>query len=124
MDDLQRRHVLALGDEARRILFPGRPSVGSIVLLNGVRFQVIGTLKKVGHGNNNDLNLRIFIPFNTMRMYFPPLNVGEIDDAVSFIVYQPKTRPMHETAKLEVHKVIASNHGFLYDTPDAPVYGL
>jgi putative ABC transport system permease protein len=119
LDDQQKRHVLVLGDEARRILFPGRPSVGSIVLLNGVRFQVIGTLKKVGHGNNNDLNLRIFIPFNTMRMYFPPLNVGEIDDAVSFIVYQPKTRAIHETSKLEVHKVIARNHGFPYDTPDA-----
>jgi putative ABC transport system permease protein len=119
LDDQQKRHVLVLGDEARRILFPGRPSIGSIVLLNGVRFQVIGTLKKVGHGNNNDLNLRIFIPFSTMRMYFPPLNVGEIDDAVSFIVYQPRTRPIHETAKLEVHKVIGKNHGFPYDTPDA-----
>jgi putative ABC transport system permease protein len=119
MDDQQKRHVLVLGEEARRILFPGRPSIGSMVLLNGVRFQVIGTLKKVGHGNNNDLNLRIFIPFNTMRMYFPPLNVGEIDDAVSFIVYQPRTRPFHDTAKLEVHKVIAGNHGFPYDTPDA-----
>src|SRR5579864_3433073 len=119
MDDQQKRHVVVLGDEARRILFPGRPSINSIVLLNGVRFQVIGTLKKIGHGNNNDLNLRIFIPFNTMRMYFPPLNVGEIDDAVSFIVYQPRTRPIHETAKLEVHRVIARNHGFPHDTPDA-----
>jgi putative ABC transport system permease protein len=119
LDNQQKRQVLVLGDEVRRILFPGRPSIGSIVLLNGVRFQVIGTLKKVGHGNNNDLNLRIFIPFNTMRMYFPPLNVGEIDDAVSFIVYQPKTRPIHETAKVEVHKVISRNHGFPYDTPDA-----
>jgi putative ABC transport system permease protein len=119
LDNQQKRQVLVLGDEARRILFPGRPSIGSIVLLNGVRFQVVGTLKKVGHGNNNDLNLRIFIPFNTMRMYFPPLNVGEIDDAVSFMVYQPKTRPIHETAKLEVHKAIARNHGFPYDTPDA-----
>jgi putative ABC transport system permease protein len=119
LDDQQKRHVVVLGDEARRILFPGRPSIGSIVLLNGVRFQVIGTIKKLGHGNNNDLNLRIFIPFNTMRMYFPPLNVGEVDDAVSYIVYQPKTRPIHETAKLEVHKLVAKNHGFPYDTPDA-----
>jgi putative ABC transport system permease protein len=87
--------------------------------LNGVRFQVVGTIKRVGKGNDNDLNLRIFIPFNTMRQYFPPLNVGEIDDAVSFIVYQPKTRPIHETAKLEIHKVIAANHGFPYDAPDA-----
>src|SRR6266849_9028188 len=119
LDNDQKRPVMVLGDEVRKLLFPGRPSIGSIVLLNGIRFQVIGTLKRVGHGNNNDVNLRIFIPFNTMQEDFPPLNVGEINDAVSFIVYQPRTRPIHETAKLEVHKVVASNHGFPYDTPDA-----
>jgi putative ABC transport system permease protein len=119
MDDEQKRSVLVLGDEARRLLFPGRPSIGAIVLMNGVRFQVIGTLKRLGHGNNNEINLRIFAPFNTMRQYFPPLNVGEVDNAVSFIVYQPKVREFHETSKLEVHKVIARNHGFPYDTPDA-----
>ena len=115
----QKRAVMVLGDEVRKLLFPGRPSIGSVVLLNGVRFQVIGALKRVGHGNNNDVNLRIFIPFTTMQQNFPPLNTGEIDNAVSFIVYQPKTRPIHETTKLEVHKVVAANHGFPYDTPDA-----
>ncbi|HEU5401661.1 MAG TPA: ABC transporter permease [Terriglobales bacterium] len=119
LDDQQKRRVLVLGDEARKLLFPGRPSIGSVVLLNGVRFQVVGTLKRVGHGNNNDLNLRIFIPFHTMREFFPPLNVGEVDDAISFVVYQPRLREIHETSKLEVHKVIAKNHGFPYDTPDA-----
>ena len=119
MDVAQKRAVLVLGDEARRLLFPGRPAIGSIVLLNGVRFEVVGTLKRVGHGNNNDLNLRILIPFTTMRQHFPPLNVGEIDDAISFLVYQPKVRAIHESAQLEMHKVVARNHGFPYDTPDA-----
>jgi putative ABC transport system permease protein len=119
MDVAQKRPVLVLGDEAKRLLFPGRPAIGSTVLLNGVRFEVIGTLKRVGHGNNNDLNLRILIPFTTMRQYFPPLNVGEIDDAISFLVYQPKVRAIHETARLEMNKVVARNHGFPYDTPDA-----
>jgi len=119
MDIAQKRAVVVLGDEAKRLLFPGRPALGSVILLNGVRFEVVGTLKRVGHGNNNDLNLRILIPFTTMRQYFPPLNVGEIDDAISFLVYQPKVREIHETSKLEVHKVVARNHGFPYDTPDA-----
>jgi len=119
MDIAQKRAVLVLGDEARRLLFPGRPAIGSIVLLNGIRFEVIGTLKRVGHGNNNDINLRILIPFTTMRQYFPPLNVGEIDDAISFLVYQPRVRALHETARLEMNKVVARNHGFPYDTPDA-----
>ncbi len=119
MDVAQKRQVLILGDEAKRLLFPGRPAIDSIVLLNGVRFQVIGVLKRVGHGDNNDINLRILIPFTTMRQYFPPLNVGENDDAISFLVYQPKVRAIHETSRLEAHKVVARNHGFPYDTPDA-----
>jgi putative ABC transport system permease protein len=119
LDDDQRRPVMVVGDEVRKILFPGWPAIGSVVLLNGIRFQVIGTLKRVGHGNNNDINLRIFVPFNTMQQDFPPRNVGEINDAISFLVYQPRMRPIHETSKLEVHKVIAANHGFPYDTPDA-----
>jgi len=112
LDDAQKRTVVVLGDEARRLLFAGRPSVGSTILVGGVRFEVIGTLKRVGHGDDNFLNMRIFVPFQTMREYFP-LTV-DVQDAISFINYQPKSRAQHEAAKLEVHKVIAHNHGFDY----------
>jgi putative ABC transport system permease protein len=119
LDIAQKRPVVVIGDETRRVLFPGWPSVGSTILLNGIRFQVIGTLKRIGHGDNNTRNLQIFIPFSVMRENFPPLNVGEVDDAVSFFNYQPKTRDLHEVAKEEVHKVIARNHGFDYKNLDA-----
>jgi putative ABC transport system permease protein len=118
-DDNQKRAVIVLGDEARRLLFPGHPSVGSTILLNGIRFEVIGTLKRIGHGDNNTVNLRIFIPFNTMRQYFPPQNVGSVQDAISFMNYQPRTRDVHEAAKTEVHKIVARNHGFDYTIPEA-----
>jgi putative ABC transport system permease protein len=119
LDVSEKRPVVVIGDEARRVLFPGWPSVGATILLNGVRFQVIGTLKRIGHGENNTRNLQIFIPFSQMRDNFPPKNVGEVDDAISFLNYQPKSRDLHETAKLEVHKVIARNHGFDYTNSDA-----
>lgn len=119
LDIAQKRPVVVIGDEARRTLFPGWPAVGSTILLNGFRFQVIGVIKRIGHGDNNTRNLQMFIPFSVMRTNFPPLNVGEVDDAISFMNYQPKTRALHETAKEEVHKVIARNHGFDYTNPDA-----
>ncbi len=117
LDNAQRRHVIVLGDEARRILFPGRPSVGSTILLNGIRFQVIGTLDAIGHGDNNTLNLRMFMPFSTMEQDFPP--TVDVKDSISFINYQPQARNLHDTAKEEVHKIIARNHGFDYRSPDA-----
>jgi putative ABC transport system permease protein len=119
MDDAQKRAVIVLGDEARRTLFPGRPSVGSTILLNGVQFEVIGTLARIGHGDNNTQNLQCFMPFSTMREYFRPMNVGEATDVISFINYQPKTRAQHEAAQQEVHKVIARNHGFDANNPDS-----
>ncbi len=119
LDDVQKRAVIVLGDEARRLLFPGRPSVGSTLLLNGIRFEVVGTLQRIGHGDNNTMNLRIFIPFATMRQYFPPKDVGETVDAISFINYQPQTRALHEAAQNEVHKIIGRNHGFDYSNRDA-----
>ncbi len=112
MDVAQKRAVIVLGDEVQKTLFPGRPAVGSTILLNGVQFEVVGTLQRIGHGDNNNFNLRSFTPFTTMREYFRPINVGEAPDVISFINYQPRTRALHETAKLEVHKVIARNHGF------------
>ena len=119
LDISQKRPVVVIGDETRRVLFPGWPSVGSTILLNGIRFQVIGTLKRVGHGDNNTRNLQMFIPFSVMRENFPPLNVGEVNDAISFFNYQPISRDRHEIAREEVHKVIARNHGFDYTNLDA-----
>jgi putative ABC transport system permease protein len=119
MDVAQKRAVIVLGDEVRRTLFPGRPSVGSTILLNGVQFEVIGTLKRIGHGDDNNFNLRSFVPFSTMREYFRPLNVGEAPDVISFMNYQPKTRAVHELARQEVHQVIARNHGFDPRNPDS-----
>ena len=54
-----------------------------------------------------------------MRQYFPPKDVGETVDAISFINYQPQTRDMHQAAQIEVHKIIGRNHGFDYSNPDA-----
>ena len=119
LDEAQKRRVVVIGDEARRVLFPGWPAVGATILLNGVRFQVIGTLKRIGHGENNTRNLEMYMPFTVMRENFPPLNVGEVDDAISYMNYQPKSRELHETAKQEVHAVLGRNHGFDASNPDA-----
>ena len=119
LDDAQRRRVIVLGNETSRILFPGRPVIGSTVLLNGMRFQVVGALKRIGHGDNTNQNLQNFIPYSVMREDFPPLNVGDIPDAISYVNYQPASRGMHEAAMQEVHKVLGRNHGFDYANPDA-----
>ena len=119
MDDSQKRPVVVIGNEVNRTLFPGKPAIGSTILLNGIRFQVIGVMAKVGHGDNMNLNLRNFVPFHTMQQYFRPVNVGIAPDVISFINYQPRSRALHAQAQQEVHKIIARNHGFDAKNPDA-----
>jgi putative ABC transport system permease protein len=119
MDLAQKRAVIVLGDETQRTLFPGRPAVGSTILLNGQQFEVIGTLQRIGHGDNNTQNLKCFMPFTTMREYFRLTNVGEAPDVISMIEYQPKTRALHEAARQEVHRIVARNHGFDPSNPNS-----
>jgi putative ABC transport system permease protein len=117
-DETQKRLVAVVGDEMLKNLFPGRPAVGNNILLDGIRFEVIGVVQRVGHGDNNSTNNRVFLPFTTMREYFPLTKDGE-EKAVSFINYRPRVRDEHVLAREEVRKIIARNHGFDWHDEDA-----
>jgi putative ABC transport system permease protein len=111
-DNDQRRRVCILGREMTRNMFPGRPAVGNTIMLNGVRFQVIGVLNMIGHEEQNATNVRIFVPFNTMRELFPLTGDNSKEgNAISFINYQPRSFDENETAKGELHRIVARNHG-------------
>src|SRR5712664_229325 len=110
-DNSDRRRVAVVGWELLKNMFPGRPAVGSTILLNGISFDIIGVVAKVGREGNNGTNARIFIPIETMRMLFP-VKAENSDEALSFINYQPITKEEHERAKTEVHEIIARRHGF------------
>src|SRR6266550_1238201 len=110
-DNIQRRRVAVVGWELLKNMFPGRPAVGSTILLNGMDFSIIGVVEKVGREANNGTNARIFIPIGTMRTLFR-LKGNSQEDALSFMNYQPRTRDEHDAAKAEVHQIIAQRHGF------------
>ena len=111
-DNDQRRRVCILGREMTRNLFPGRPSVGNTITLNGIRFQVIGMLSIIGNLEQNSTNIRIFVPFNTMRELFPLKGDNSKEgNAISFINYQPRTFDENEAAKEELPGIVARNHG-------------
>jgi len=119
LDESQKRNVVVLGDEMTRHLFPGRPPIGSFILLNGYRFEVVGTLKRVGRGDENSTNMRAYIPFQVMKSAFPLKGESNEYDAISFVNYQPVTADDHLLAQEEVRKVVARNHGFDYRDPNA-----
>jgi putative ABC transport system permease protein len=118
LDEAQRRNVIVLGDEMTKNLFPGRPAVGATILLNGISFEVIGSVKRVGRGDDNSTNMRGYIPYQVMNTYFRIK--GEVEpNAISLINYQPRVAAEHKLALAEVHKIVARNHGFDYHDADA-----
>ena len=111
LDLEQRRNVIVLGNELLKTLFPGRPSVGAFILLNGIRFEVIGSMPHLGRGDNLWLNSRGYIPFPVMATNFP-IKGENHENAISFIEYQPLVTAEHLVAQGEVHKIVGRNHGF------------
>jgi len=118
MDNDQRRNVIVLGNELLKTLFPGRPAVGAFILLNGIRFEVVGSMPHLGRGDNMWLNMRGYIPFQVMAANFP-IKGENHQNSISFIEYQPLVTAEHVLAQQEVHKVIGRNHGFSADDQNA-----
>ena len=111
MDETQRRHVIVLGNQLLKTLFPGRPALGAFVLINGLRFEVVGTMPHLGRGDNTWLNTRGYIPFQVMATEFP-IKGENHQNSISYVEYQPTTTAEHLLAQADVHKIIARNHGF------------
>lgn len=111
LDGIQRRNVIVLGNELLKTLFPGKPAVGAFVLLNGLRFEVIGTMPHLGRGDNMWLNMRGYVPFQVMASLYP-IKGENHQNSISFIEYQPRITAEHALAESEIHKIVARNHGF------------
>jgi len=110
-DNREHRRVTVVGWELLQNVFPGRPAVGSSILLNQIRFEVIGVVAKVGQEGNNGTNARLFVPLETMRELFP-ITGANVENAVSFINYRPLNKAEHLQSKQEVHQIIARRHRF------------
>lgn len=117
-DEAQRRNVIVLGDELVKNLFPGRPALGASIILNDITFEVIGTVQRVGRGDDNSTNMRGYLPFHVMATLFPLKGEGH-ENSISFINYQPRFTDEHLLAQDEVRKIVARNHGFDFHDKNA-----
>ncbi len=119
LDEDQRRNIGVIGDEMVKNLFPEKQNpLDRIILLNGIRIQVVGVVQRVGKGEDNSTNNRVFLPFSTMHTFFP-MKLSQEENAVSFINFRPRTREEHTIAMQEVKAIVARNHGFEVSNEDA-----
>jgi len=103
------RHVVIFGADAAKKVFNGAPSVGEEVDIQGLRFEVIGVLRKKIQDSSNNCpdNQCAFIPFPLMRdVTNPPHRDPDM------IVFQPVSPEQNKKTVAAVRAVLAQYHHF------------
>jgi putative ABC transport system permease protein len=103
------RHVVIFGQDAAKKVFNGLPAVGAEVDVQGMRFEVIGVLRKKVQDSSNNCpdNQCAFIPFPLMRdLTNPPQRDPDM------IVFQPVSGDQNKRAMAAVLAVLADRHHF------------
>jgi putative ABC transport system permease protein len=118
-DVADRRRVVVLGSKSAMLLFPGRPMLGENIIINDIRFTVVGRVEPISHGNNDSENQKIYIPLSTQQELFALKGDNVPRDALSSIQYQPAIKGDAEAAKAAVHRVIGERHNFDPSLDDA-----
>jgi putative ABC transport system permease protein len=102
------RHVLIMGPNAAKKIFEGLPPVGQQVEVNGVQFTVIGllALKIQDSSNNGPDNWNVFLPYETLRQFYPQARDPDM------LVFQPSSADLDKRALAAVRAVVAHRHNF------------
>ena len=106
-DVLRRRRVVVIGENLRHELFSGLPAVGSEIKINGVRFTVIGVLRKKTQITNYAApdDMTAYIPFSTLS--------GLADTRyLDNIVLRPSSNQFRDRIVADVRAALARAHGF------------
>jgi putative ABC transport system permease protein len=111
-DMADRRRVVVLGSKSATILFPGRPMLGESIIINDIRFTVVGRAAPISHGNNDSENQKLYVPLTTMQELFAMKGNNIPRDALQSLQYQPATKGEATAAVAAVHRVIGQRHGF------------
>jgi len=113
-DVLERRRVVFLGGRLREQLFSGRPAVGEIVQIGGVRFTVIGVMAR-------KIQLSNYFSSDDESSWIPYSAAGDLwntkDAAV--LVFEPVAPQFEKRAMAQVLAAVATRQGFSPTDPKA-----
>jgi putative ABC transport system permease protein len=105
-----RRRVVVLGGRLTRKLFAGRPAVGEVVRINGVRFTVIGTM-------DNKLQFSNYFTSDDESAFIPYTAAGDLWNTryASVVVFAPVAPQFEPKAKKQVLATLAKRQRFSPD---------
>lgn len=114
LDIRDRKRVVFLGDETKRLLFGEGDAIGKIVYIDNVPFTVIGVmLKKVQNSSYNRRDQdRVFLPATTFASLYGILYVRNI-------IFIPKDPTQAEATIEQVRQVLGKRYRFDPEDKDA-----
>jgi putative ABC transport system permease protein len=114
LDMKDRRRVVVLGDEVKRLIFGEGQAIGKVVYVGQVPFTVIGVMQKKTQNssyNRRDQD-RIFIPASSFASVFGATNINNI-------IYTPKDPTRSEEVMSQVRQVLGKRYRFDATDTDA-----
>jgi putative ABC transport system permease protein len=106
-DILERRRVVFLGSQLTAKLFAGRPAVGEVVQVSGVRFTVIGVMDRKMQMSN-------YFTSDDDSAFIPYTAAGDLWNTryASVIVFQPVAPQFEAAAQAQVLATVAKRQRF------------
>ena len=104
----RRRRVLMVGHDVRRDLLGAEGGIGSWVRIDGMPFQVVGILGRVGTQlarEGAELDDQIWIPLTTHLIHFPNPFIAE--PVVDFLIFKVRDRALIDQTIHEVRAILA-----------------
>jgi len=113
-DELERRRVCFLGGRIREQLFSGRPAVGEIVQIAGVRFTVIGLMAR-------KIQLSNYFSSDDESVWIPYSAAGDLWDTryAAVMVFEPIAPQYEKKAMAQVLAAVATRQQFSPTDPKA-----
>jgi putative ABC transport system permease protein len=106
-DILERRRVVFLGGRLTEKLFAGRPAVGEVVRISGVRFTVIGVMDR-------KIQMSNYFTSDDESAFIPYTAAGDVWNTryASVIVFEPVAPQFEAAAKSQVLATVAKRQRF------------
>src|SRR5262249_12632362 len=106
-DELERRRVIFLGGRVREQLFSGRPAVGETVLVQGVRFTVIGVMTR-------KIQLSNYFSSDDDSTWIPYSTAGDLWNTryAAVMVFEPVAPQFEKKAMEQVLAAVATRQQF------------
>jgi putative ABC transport system permease protein len=123
-DEIQRARVAVIGSDTKDKLFSGRNPLGEHVRIDGVSYEVIGTLGPKMQAGDDNLNRIVYVPFTAMSDFkdthyldsiwfnYETNDYERIEQSVRYIMAQQHKFVPGDRRALQVFNLMVQVHQF------------